>query len=410
MSRVVLAISLLVFARLFATSADPPQAPAPRAIPIAELVEQLGTGPLAQREAAEARLSALAFDPPPPELLAALKSSGLDRRDRAARVIQAMRWNVVANKLPRGVRFADVGKVDLFVAATADWKLKADDDRLWEPAIELGRQLVDKAGLKRDRRPSCASTFRDNSDYKELYSPQFTRRDEFYTRPDPRTTDPPRLFITEAIQAPGVECPTGITSSIVVSRGNVKSRTVIQETVVFANGDVACGGVSRCIIVCDGDVTIETENPKARSYITMSFVVARGNITVRDSTTFATLIAGGKVTIRAQTKFGEMGGEPTITENEPNPLGFITFFELHRIGIEAKAADKVVALTAVKAGSAAAKAGLKVGDVVVAVGAKKPTDPESLRRALRDALALGDAALTVTRDGKPVPVKLALPA
>ena len=43
------------------------------------------------------------------------------------------------------------------------------------------------------------------------------------------------------------------------------------------------------------------------------------------------------------------------------------------------------------------------------VGGKKPTDAESLRRLLRDALALGDAAVKLKRDTDTHSVKVALP-
>ena len=128
----------------------------------------MGIGPVAQREAAERRLSALALEPPA-EVLAALKSSSLDARDRAARIVQAMRWNVATTRLPRGLRFAEQGRVDLFVAATAAWNLKVDDDRLWEPAVDLGRVLIGKADMQKDRKPhNCPSSFRDYATYKRL--------------------------------------------------------------------------------------------------------------------------------------------------------------------------------------------------------------------------------------------------
>jgi S1-C subfamily serine protease len=154
------------------------------------------------------------------------------------------------------------------------------------------------------------------------------------------------------------------------------------------------------VIVCDGDVVVTTD------YIGLSLIVARGNITAKGGS-IVTLMAGGKITLENKDRINN-GPNSYLVEDQLNTLG-VTFFELHRVGIEAKAAEKVVTLSAVKEKSAAALAGLKVGDVVVAVGAKKPADVEAFRRALRDALALGDATVRVTRDGKPVEVKLALP-
>ncbi len=400
MSRSLVGIGLVMLLAVVA-GAQPPQAPSPRRIPVDELVEQLGTGPVAQREEAERRLSAMTVDPPP-EVLAATKSLNLDQRERAARVAQAMRWNLAATKLPHGQRFAERGRVDLFVAATAVWNLKPDDDRLWEPAVDLGRRLIEKAELKGDRKPhNCPSSFKDYATYKSLIHPRFTRVDELYTCPDPQKADPPVLYYREAIQAAGVDCPTSLSYNLIVSRRSVPVEKIIQASVIFANGDVtAPGGISNSIIVCDGDVVADA--------ISKSLVVARGNITVKGSTSNSTLIAEGKVRVEAQKKLPKEY-DSIIKENETNPLGFITFFELRQIGLEVKVAKGEVQVATVAAGKASEKAGLKAGDVALEVADKKPTDAESLRRLLRDALAIGDATLKVQRGNDTLTLKVPPP-
>ena len=52
---------------------------------------------------------------------------------------------------------------------------------------------------------------------------------------------------------------------------------------------------------------------------------------------------------------------------------------------------------------------MKVGDVVAAVNGTKPDSAESLRRLLRDALALGDATVTLKRGDTTETVKVSLP-
>jgi S1-C subfamily serine protease len=98
-----------------------------------------------------------------------------------------------------------------------------------------------------------------------------------------------------------------------------------------------------------------------------------------------------------------------IKEKESNPLNFITFFELRRVGLEVKAADGAVRVSAVAAGKACEKAGVKAGDTILEVNGKKPADAEALRRLLRDALAVGDAAVKLQRGNDTLTVKLALP-
>jgi S1-C subfamily serine protease len=136
--------------------------------------------------------------------------------------------------------------------------------------------------------------------------------------------------------------------------------------------------------------------------------VARGNITA-EAASRSVLMAGGKVTLERKPVNRGKNPPSVILEKEPNPLGFITFFELHRIGLEVKVADGVVRVAKVAPGFASAKAGLKVGDVVLDVGGKKPTDAETLRRLLRDALAIGDATVKLKRGNDTLTVKLTLP-
>jgi S1-C subfamily serine protease len=157
------------------------------------------------------------------------------------------------------------------------------------------------------------------------------------------------------------------------------------------------------VIVCDGDVTVTGRN------VTRSLVVARGNITLNGWTNLSVLIAGGKVTVEDKSQPKRDAYLSVIREDEPNPLGFITFFELTRVGLTVKVADGAVAVEKVSANSACAKAGVKVGDVILEAGGKKAADAESLRRLLRDALAIGDATVKLKRGNETLSLKVVLP-
>jgi hypothetical protein len=303
--------------------------------------------------------------------------------------------------LARGKKFAEQGKIDLFVAATAAWTLKPDDLRQWEPAVRFGQFLIEKAEMKGSRKPQDSpSSYKDFATYLELWKPGFKRLDKPYVRPDPDKAVPPRAFYYEAIQAPGVVDPKGICDCLILSRSGVEAGRGIQSSVVFANGDVSAQTVMyNVVIICDGDVTVGGTS--------QAVIVARGNITAK-GTRSAVLMAGGKVTP------GKVQPDPTgenfniIVEKEPNTLG-VTFFELSTVGLEVKAADKDVQVSAVAAGKPCDKAGLKVGDVILEVNGKKPTDAESLRRLLRDALAVGDATVKLHRGDKAETAKVSLP-
>jgi len=91
------------------------------------------------------------------------------------------------------------------------------------------------------------------------------------------------------------------------------------------------------------------------------------------------------------------------------PLNFVKFFELPHVGVDVKVTDKAVVVAKVADNKAFAAAGVEIGDVITAVNGKKPDDAESLRRLLRDALALGDAAVVVRRGDRTETLKVSLP-
>lgn len=320
----------------------------------------------------------------------------------------------------RAKTFAARGQTDLYVAASAAVNFPPEDERLWSPAIEMGGQLLTRSDLKGERSPEGPAVCRDISEYRRLH-PEYARVAGRYTRPKENAKGVLVSAFQIAVQAETVDA-VHMLSGLIISRGPVDAKTQITSSLVITNGNVTAAGTMMSVIISDGDVKL--------AGAMRSLIIARGNIEI-DAARGCYFVAGGKVSVnkippaplvpnnvddpKVQLRFRAELAEFESTQkvdwkaNESKPLGFITFFELHRVGLEAKAAEKVVTLTAVKDKSAAALAGFKVGDVVATVGDKKPADVEALRRALRDALALGDATVTVTRDGKPVTLKLALP-
>ncbi len=378
------------------------EAPRPRVVDIAGLVRALGSEDFHEREEATKRLMALAVDEPPAELIAALKSPYPEVRERATKAVQAIRTRDVVNGLPRGEGFAKRGEIDLFVAATAKWDLRADDARLWEPALQVGRTVIKKAEHTEDRLPhGCPATFQDFATYKKLFNPRLIRIDTVHARAAKDARGRLVIAIPEAIQSAGINAPFGLTA-LAISRGEVRAETAISSSLVLANGNVFAGDDAvSSIIICDGDVSISTN-------VSTCLIFARGNITIGGNASGSTFVAGGDVTIRKPFE------EPPILKNlvrekDSNPLGFITFFELHRVGLDVKGAKGEVQIAKVTPKSGCEKAGVKVGDVVLDVGGKKPTDAESLRRLLRDALAIGDATVKLQRGNETISVKVSLP-
>ena len=154
-------------------------------------------------------------------------------------------------------------------------------------------------------------------------------------------------------------------------------------------------------LVCDGDVEV-------KGRVDGSVVIARGDIQVTHIVLNSTVIAGGKCAFTSP-QASDPRFNNILKSNDPNPLGFVTFFELSRIGVEVATTDKVVRITDVADAKAFVLAGAKVGDVVEGVNGTKPDSAESLRKLLRDALAVGDAAVKVTRGDAAHTLRVVLP-
>jgi PDZ domain len=407
MSRAFPAITFVLLGAIVGAANPPTQAPAPRAIDVAALVRQLGSGDFAERETAARRLSALPVDEVPPELLAALRSEDPEIRARAARVVPALSEHIVLSRLPRGARFARKGQVDLYVASTAAtpaaWK--ADDDRIWNPALSFGHALIKQPELTGDRVPKCPAWCPDFATYKKQYlSPYFMRTDEVYKNSSRHHAG--------GTLAAGVVTPAGFIYHLMVSRGPVQTGGS-QHSMVLVIGDLdSRDNISSSVVVCDGDIRV-------KGNVSSSLVIARGSITIEGTAEVSHLIAGKSVKI-ANPLEPRMSDNPLVQrdievtkviveENKAKPLGFVTFFELSTVGVEVKVAEGVVRVGAVADGKAFAQAGVRKDDVITDVGGKKPDSAESLRRLLRDALAIGDATVTLKRGDKTETVKVSLP-
>lgn len=386
--------------------------PPPRPVDVAALVRRLGSEDFIEREEASRRLSTLCVDEPPRELLEALRSPNPEIRDRAGRAIVALKDHILSERdriavtrLPREERFARRGQIDLYVASTAASNLKADDDRLWRPAFELAITTTSKAAVKPGKMPlreSPGHTWVNAKDFatyrKSLLNNKLIRTDEILT------IDEKGYFqFIGGIMSAGVDSLKP-TKGLIVSRGNVRVRGSVNSSMVLATGDVVIESMSHSTIICDGDIHL--------TGIGRCLVIARGNVVVDSSSQENTIIAGGTVTLKKPFKAnGSRFHDQTdhVQTKVMRPLDFITFFELSTVGVEAKAVGKVVHVTAVAADKPFADAGAKVGDIIVEVNGKAPDSPESLRRLLRDALAIGEATVRLQRGDKVITAKMLLP-
>lgn len=410
----VLFVVLLLCCAAGVAAEKPQEAPPPRVIPVAELIQQLTSGTPKERDAAQNRLSTLAIDAPP-ELVAATKSEQAEVRQAATLTVKAMATNVAVKQLERAQRFAEQGYIDLYIAAMSKCDLPTTDSRLWETPLAFGNKMLVKCNRHPRKGPlkhedsvrvlvACPSSYPNFEAYKKHRAPRFTQLDDVFICPDPQLEIPPRLMRYEAVHCAGLQSPQGLCASIVVSRGNVTVTRLIQESIIFANGDVVGeAGYGGSIIVADGDVTI-----KKKEISHLGIIVARGNIVTTDRVDQTDLIAGGQVTATQRVSVGK---RPTceFIQNEKNPLGFIKFFELTTVGVTVSVRANAVVVTRIEANSVCEQSGMQVNDTILEVNGKKPTNAESFRRLLRDKLALGDATVKIQRDKVIHAITLRLP-
>jgi type II secretory pathway component PulC len=399
------AILFLVFGATVVAGDGPTLAPPPRSVALDDLIRRLGSEDFLERQAAMRRLSALPVDAPPPALIEATRSPDPEVRRRAGEAVKAIRTKAEDRALGRERLFAKRGAIDLFVASTSAWDIPADDDRLWQAVLDVGMALVRKL-------PALPKLTPIDSGKAGGWSPQNGRVPitpaRFWSTSGGshlliRSNEPyrvPSLYRYGGFRATEVIAPEVLTRNLVVADGQVRAGNYISESIILANGNVTTARyLSNAIVVCDGDVEVAETLSRA-------VVIARGDITVQEHASSSTLIAGGKVSI---AKEGPPNLRNVVEEKQSKPLDFVTFFELSTVGVEAKAVDKAVQITAVAVGKPFAHAGVCVGDIILEVNGKKPDSAESLRRLLRDALAIGDATVKLNRGGKTETVKVSLP-
>lgn len=422
-----LVIGLLLVTPVGAVAAD--EAPPPHeVVDVAALLQKLGSDNFHEREAATRELGALPLAEPPPELLALLRSSNPEVRDRAVRAVRALRAAAAVRRLSPAERLAVRGRADLLVAASAADEASRSDAQRWEPALQLGRALIQKAGLKGGRVPrDTPPTHPSYAAYQKSYNARTVRTNGVYERAPVTPDNLFHSYYPEAILCAGIKERYSTGSSLVLARGDVKVAGALGNSYLAVNGRVDVGNdVHSSIVVCDGPLSVEGS-------VTNSLLIARGPITLAHSPVGSTVISGAEVHIKKPRPLPLLPAAPVlgppefaealelvrlreaelieafVIENCPQPLGFVTFFELTEVGVEVAAVRGVVTIVAVKAGTAAAAAGIKAGDVVLGVGGKQPADAESLRCLLRDALALGDATVRLNRDAATVGATLKLP-
>ena len=374
--------------------------PRPRPVPVATLVAQLGSDSFADREEATRRLVGLPLDVIPQELLNALEDRDAEVRKRAAAVIDTIRNRSVERVIGRGRESSRQGDISLLVAAAPTWNLPADHQQVWDAPCTIVAELTNRARMA-GWKPPASIPWRDRASYFQSRSPATVLTPGRHTPRPQLAAGRMTTEYSQAVIAGEYEGVGKLNSCLVVVNHKATIADRISSSALILNDTLLLtAGVYKSVVVCDGDVL------GTAAYD--SLVIARGNIRFTSSLNNSVLIAGGEITCDWPDATATTSRN-TIQSRQRSPLGFVKFFELSRMGLEVTDTEKVVRVKAVADGKAFAAAGAKVGDVVEGVNGKKPDSAESLRRLLRDALAVGDATVTVRRGDATHTLKVTLP-
>lgn len=362
-----------------------PQQPPPEE-PIAELIERLGSDVPEVREKATEQL--LRRPEAAPELRKALKSADAEVARRASQILDAFAERESSRALDKLKAFAKQGQADRLVEWLVRQPKDKNDDASWQVVSDIAKMLIaatDKPVIQLDPGGSDECfPFGDFARYRAALRPQFVIGRNF-TRRDFHD-------IRCVIRAEEVSYHPDLATSLIVSAGHITSprSSSITNSIILANGPIDSEALQDSVVVCDGDVT-------ARG-CKGCIIVARGKVRCLER-------ASDSLVVTSSTFQGPekpfVTSKCTIREREAEPLGRIHFFDPAREGIEVVSEKGTVSVKTATKGKAFARAGIRPGDVVLAVDEGDVASVESFRKLLRRAVATqSEVSLKVRRDGE----------
>jgi hypothetical protein len=346
---------------------------------VAQLIQRLSNKHFKVREEAARQL--LEREDAAPALQRILQVPGSDPEvaRRAAQILAEFNRRDARRVLQRLQSLGEQGEVDLLVEWFVRRRRWAPEDSAWQMLGDLARKLVqlETQGPRKTNLPHSESTpFVDFRRYRTLVRP--------------KTVDfAPRQLQRGSYLARGEEIVADVLAqSLIATSGNFRA-SFLGGSAVFAGGSVAVKEVSNSVIICDGEF-------KARHYVGGCIIIARGPVQCPDKLHNSLIVSLGTVQVPKDTD----GKDTLIQEKEPNPLGFVKFFDPARAGIEVRQAEDGVRVKTAFEGKRFARAGLKAGDLIAALDGEAIKDPESFRRLLRRKLAEGGASKLKVRRGE----------
>src|SRR5262249_40565568 len=201
--------------------------------------------------------------------------------------------------------------------------------------------------------------------------------------------------------ARGERREVGATASASLSAASGSARLgVAIHSFVLAGGPIRLEVCSGAVVISGGDIEFSLA-PGSRENSPVgavrSVLVARGAVRCPPGLQNCLGLAGGDITVpqgavmedctlrSARDVRVPQGAELNRTAVErrvKDVFGPVRFFETARLGVEVTPAKFAVRVSALDAGKAFAKAGLKEGDLVASVNGREAPTPEHFRRLL----------------------------
>ena len=186
-------------------------------------------------------------------------------------------------------------------------------------------------------------------------------------------------------------------------------------SVICVNGDFAAYDLGKCLVICDGDLTLSSRDSGVPGHCNETAMVGNGDVTAAhdfEINSFSVIYAAGdfvgpKEAWRASISVFAGGthsslpppgmGAGTMKAGvKENPFG-VKFVSPSDAGVELDIGDKVVRLGKLAATSPLVKAGLEKGDRVVTLNGVPMETAKDFRRQLRESLVWGTGLFEVRR-------------
>jgi len=372
---------------------------------ISELINQLGVDKYRDRESAHQAL--LARDDAYPELRRALPTLNAE----AQRRVRLILTEFDRRRVKLFLQYGREGRVDLFIEWSSLIGKNVDPEIYWQCALDIAWNL-----LKQSRNET---EIRDWEKYSP--APTYERflkdRPRFINENDTLETAllPTHLTIRNSSEIKGND----VRNSLLVSAGSARLDQFVSHNILFTLGDVKVNRGMKNLIVTDGNVDMRSSNDDViAAHGKTSIVIDLRSRRIRGQPIGRRAIPSDRRNEESEYDLLYRPGEPPrrifvpplegidgpdglADESPTRRSAMIRFFEVADIGI-GLADDDEPRVTSMEANSPLAKAGLKLGDVIVAIDGTNVDNASAARRNLRRSFVRCGAEVSVNRDGKPV--------